>query len=408
MEAKRFKTDNTVNTSSDFLTILNDDCIRKIFEYVTVEDMAAASQCCRRLNRIANSELTHRFRSTEMELTSVTCPAFKRFAGDVRNLNLKLPRCGVNKMSKVLGKCPILDKLNIEDLPSFEIFSSRTFANALAPVSEFRVHTVSSKSTSTTRNAAIKAAMERCVNLEKLSIGWTIPVEFFQVRYPKLRDLRLSADQFNVPDEHMTEFFRNHQTIKTLYLKIKTNKPVTDLSSVSLLRNLAYLSIESDAKSVILPKFTDMPSLRTVFLARWGINEVPCLMNLKRANIEQLEIVLGMERFTDSHLKDLGGLTRITSFELQNCVQQELSLPGIIDFIQKCPNLKQLNVPGFQQSANGHDQWHKKFRSACKNGKFRIYVKGGSDRKQWSISRSANIVPIIRRMLATDLSVSSL
>lgn len=339
MESKRVAFDECREERSDALRTLDDDCYHHVFKYLTEKELCAVGKCSRRMNRIVEDELLYIFRTKQIYVSKPLTRIFKQYSPEIRDLILELSTGCLRslKIKDLMEQASYLKKLHIlYCFTDFGLFVSN-FDMVLSSLTELDIRLYYNGRWPV---GLVKSTMERCSQLEKLSVGGQIPFEFFQVNFPKLRDFSVIDDDRGIPDDIMTDFFLRHSNLIKLNIQFwrECVMNALDLSNLVVLNNLTDLFVYVEARYVLIPRPNEMLNMKKVTLSNFRDKYYNKIVWERNGNCEVTCFIRNFYRLNE--MIDHG---EITSLVTGRQIIEKLS--SMTRFARQCPKLGKLYMP---------------------------------------------------------------
>lgn len=324
---------------SYILRILDNDALHYLFKYLPITDICNISQCCRRLNRIAENELLHKLRTTRVHVVDPDCRIFRQYSPEIRDLVMCASPYWLEhkQIGDILENVTKLEKLRINYCFGDLSGHARHFGNAFSSLTQLELNFHEGIDVDV---GLVKSNMERCHQLEKLKISKYISLEIFEVHYPKLQELSIVSSR-KITEEILGEFFSRHTNLIHLDLQIYKENFLNqlDLSCLSVLQNLNALIINVEAPSVIMPNINEMPNLNYVSLVNYiGIYSY----RITQAINNYCEVACSIRHYYRWRLIKIVHQRQITSLVSGSCITEKLT--QMITFVKQCRKLKQISI----------------------------------------------------------------
>lgn len=337
--------DIAVKESCDILRILNDDCLKHVLEHLDIKDINAVNKCSRRLNGVAASEIKHKFRTEPVSMESHGWRTVKNYAVEVRHfiVNQRLFTHKVmDNLMNILEQFSNLEKLEIRDIANANLFSKSKLGRVLSKIKELELHFIHRFEEWPSR--IIKPTMANCQQLEILRISGYFSHEFFDVHYPKLREMHLLRGRFFLSTDLMTNTYIKNSHIRKLSLTYMIEPQKSwDFTGLETMTNLEELYIEAHVQHIKHPNFRKMVALKKLSLIYYSNQELPQMYTLDHIDLEELHIVAGIPDELEHPLSTFP--KQITSIEISDNPFTKFTILDVINFVRERPKLQKFIIP---------------------------------------------------------------
>lgn len=350
------------------ISILNDDCLLEIFQYLNLKDLANVCNVCQCFRAVAfrSFVVTHKYRialpvDSEYEVTNdTTSPILKEFGQDVTDLRVSFPvnpefnlnleiysdlRLSIiSTIVELVGES--LEKLCLENLQVFD-FNTRTVNSLLAIFARIKVLKLSTFDRDAT--PCYLDFRTLCPAMMKLKLAGDFIID--AVKYPQLTNLTIQRNRLldsDMAEEMLPQFYAANPQLRKLKIKeMNYSTALTDLKTANL-HDLEKLSVECynlpANDFVVLQQMPKLNKLRlSGIFASDNLEKTICILSQLK-ELKYLEMIM-TERYNPTiNENDLVRLARnLTNLESLLIDKAKITSNGLIAFIEHAPKLHHLN-----------------------------------------------------------------
>lgn len=353
---------------------LNDDCLLEIIDLLPLQALTSVALTCHRLMALARRTFSQRYTANHYAISRFPDHVLEAFGPIIESLRI-WPKCGTNELALIYESCPQMHRLHMERL-KMEVFTKPLIGDIMARLTFLELRLISSLWTEK-YNSYIVATMQRCESLTHLILSGISLQPFLSVKYERLRSFSIAIDSGHVTNGIVHQFCLQNPDITSFTLS--TSIANFDAYGILALKQLQQLQlINYRMENVmgtnmmdIITKLNELPRLEKLSLNGHFVS-LPVLEHLKQLHslelslrsiesirTDEYEELLDMpysRQTRDEHIvpfddNDLEALPNdITDFQLNHNGESRITLPGLIEFVQRREKLQRLVIGGFRQT----------------------------------------------------------